>query len=314
MDPLSNVLALLKPRNYLSAGLDAGGGWSIQFPDQQAGIKSGALVSGECWLSVDGMAEPVHLNTGDCFLLPTGRSFRLASDMALAPIDATAIFTGIPKGGFARVNGGGACSILSNRFALTGQYADHLLQMLPPIVHIRGTPDQSALGWSIDRMMQELCDPQPGGFLIVDHLAHMMLVEALRLHLTDASAARAGWLFALADKQISQALTAMHEDPAHRWTLQNLAERAGMSRSTFAQKFKQAVGTSPMDYLINWRMALASDRLENSSDPIAVIASSLGYKSDAAFSTAFRRVMGCAPRQYSRGMRLVPHSGIKMPP
>ena len=110
-----------------------------------------------------------------------------------------------------------------------------------------------------------------------------------------------GWLFALADKQISAAIGAMHEDPAHGWTLQALAERAGMSRSTFALKFKAMVGASPMDYLTRWRMLLAGDRLASSSDPVSVIALSLGYESESAFSTAFKRVMGCSPRQHSRG-------------
>jgi AraC-like DNA-binding protein len=128
----------------------------------------------------------------------------------------------------------------------------------------------------------------------------MMLVQALRLHLEEGKAG-VGWLFALADKQMAAAITAMHADPAHPWTLQDLAERAGMSRSSFALKFKQTVGTSPMDYLTRWRMLLAGDRLAHSSDPVSVIALSLGYESESAFSTAFKRVMGCSPRQYSRG-------------
>jgi len=100
----------------------------------------------------------------------------------------------------------------------------------------------------------------------------------------------------------------MHEDPAHRWTLQQLAERAGMSRSTFALKFKETVGTSPLEYLTRWRMLLAGDRLANSNDPISVIARSLGYESESAFSTAFKRVMGRSPRQYSRGRNPAPPS------
>jgi AraC-like DNA-binding protein len=105
----------------------------------------------------------------------------------------------------------------------------------------------------------------------------------------------------LADKQMSAAINAMHADPAHRWTLQELAERAGMSRSTFAQKFKETVGASPMEYLTRWRMLLAGDKLMNSNEPVSVIALSLGYESESAFSTAFKRVMGCSPRQYSLG-------------
>jgi AraC-like DNA-binding protein len=145
-----------------------------------------------------------------------------------------------------------------------------------------------------------LLDPQPGTSLIAQHLAHMMLVQALRLHLAEGSQAGVGWLFALADKQMSTAITAMHGDPAHGWTLQKLAARAGMSRSTFALKFKETVGASPMEYLTRWRMLLAGDKLTNSREPISAVSSSLGYTSESAFSTAFKRVMGSSPRQYSR--------------
>ena len=99
----------------------------------------------------------------------------------------------------------------------------------------------------MDRMIEELRDPQPGGYLVAQHLAHMMLVQALRLHLAEGLGGGVGWLFALADRQMRAAISAIHETPAHRWTLQALAERAGMSRSTFALKFKQTVGASPMD-------------------------------------------------------------------
>jgi AraC-like DNA-binding protein len=120
----------------------------------------------------------------------------------------------------------------------------------------------------------------------------------LRLYLAEGLRGGVGWLFALADNQMSAAINAMHDDPAQGWTIQKLAERAGMSRSTFALKFKQTVGATPMEYLTRWRMQLAGDKLANASDPISVIAQSLGYESESAFSTAFKRVMGCAPRQY----------------
>jgi AraC-like DNA-binding protein len=191
--------------------------------------------------------------------------------------------------------------MVGGHFLLAGGHAGILLGVLPPIVHIRKESDKAAMRWSLERMMQELRDPQPGGFLVAQHLAYMMLVQALRLHLAEGLRGGVGWLFALADQQMSTAISAMHDDPAHGWTIQKLAERAGMSRSTFALKFKETVGASPMEYLTRWRMLLAGDKLTNSSDPISVIARSLGYESESAFSAAFRRVMGCSPRQYSRG-------------
>jgi AraC-like DNA-binding protein len=299
MDPLSDVLSLLKPRSYVSAGFDAGGQWSIQFP-RNAGIKCYAVVSGQCWLCVEGVADAVCLKSGDCFLLPSGRPFILASDLTLTPIDAGGIFSAARDGGIASCNGGGDFFLIGSRFALSGDHAGILLGMLPPIVHIRKKTEQAALRWSVERMMQELREGQPGGFLVAQHLSHMMLIQALRLHMAEGLKGGVGWLFALADKQMGAAINAIHEHPAQRWTLQLLASRAAMSRSSFALRFKQTVGASPMEYLARWRMLLAGDRLANSSDPISVIALSLGYESESAFSTAFKRVMGCSPRQYSR--------------
>lgn len=190
--------------------------------------------------------------------------------------------------------------LVGGHYALTGKQAGILLEALPSMVHIRKASDRAAWRWAVERMRHELREPQPGGFLVVQHLAHMMLVQALRLHLAEGVRAGVGWLFALADKQMSAAINSMHDASAHRWTVQALAEPAGMSRSTFALKFKEMVGASPMEYLARWRMLLPGDRLVNSSDPISVIALSLGYESESAFSTAFKRVMGCSPRQYGR--------------
>ena len=300
MDPLSEVLSLLKPRNYIARGFDMGGDLSVQFPKHE-GIKCYAVVSGQGWLVVEGVSDPVPLSAGDCFLLPRGWPFRLTNDLSLPPVDFHVLLPlARQDGGITAINGGGGCCIVGGHFLLGGGHADILLGLLPPIVHIRKESDKATMRWSLERMMQELRDPQPGGVLVAQQLAYMLLIQALRLHLEEGLRGGVGWLFALADKQMNAAITSIHDDPAHHWTLQKLAERAGMSRSIFALKFKETVGKSPMEYLTRWRMLLAADRLANSSDPVSVIALSLGYESESAFSTAFKRVMGCSPRQYSR--------------
>ena len=300
MDPLSDVLSFLKPRNYQCGGFDMGGQWSVRFPKHD-GIKCYALVSGTCWLAVEGVSEPVHLEAGDCFLLPRGWPFRLASDLALTPIDAHTLFHTPMNGAIRSINGGGDCFGVGGFFALSGPHAGLLLDVLPPIVHLRKEADKATLRWAMQRMMEELREPQPGSILVAQQLAQMMLIQALRLHLAEGTRGGIGWLFALADAEMRAAITAMHDDPARGWTVQALAEAAGLSRSSFALKFKATVGVSPLEYLTRWRMLLAGDRLAGGRESVSMIARSLGYESESAFSTAFKRVMSCSPRQYSRG-------------
>jgi AraC-like DNA-binding protein len=307
MDPLSDVLSLLKPRSYISGGFGLDCDLAIQFPRHQ-GVKCYAMLSGQCWLSVEGVPEAVLVMAGDCFLLPRGLPFCLATDLSLTPIDFDILRAARTAGGAVWNSEGAGHSIAGGHFLLGGSHANLLLGSLPPIVHIRKESDKAAIRWSLERMKEELRDPQPGSSLIAQQLAYMMLIQALRLHLADGVRSGVGWLFALADKQMSAAITCMHDDPGHRWTLQELAGRVGMSRSIFALKFKETVGETPMEYLTRWRMLLADDRLKTLDESISDIALSLGYESESAFGKAFKRVMGCSPRQYSRRSHLAPPS------
>ena len=299
MDPLSDVLSLLKLRTYLCGGLDMGGQWSVAVPRHDC-VKCYVVVCGEGFLAVEGVPDAVRLKEGDCFILPRGWPFCLASDLSLPPVDAQTFMQSPRQGGITCYQGGGDFLIVGGHFALEGATADLLLQLLPPIVHLRGESDKAMLRWGVERMTQELRDPQPGGFLVAQQLASMILIQVLRLHTEEQAGNGVGWLFALADKEMSAALGAMHEDPARRWTVGELAERACMSRSTFALKFKTTVGTPPLEYLTRWRMLLAGDKLASSGDSVSAIASSFGYESESAISTAYKRVQGCSPRQYGR--------------
>ena len=296
-DPLSDVLSLLKPRSYMSGGIDAGGEWSFQFERNNCFLCF-ALVSGHCWLSIEGDDGAIRLEAGAFVALPHGPAFRLASDLAVAPVDVRSIVTGPLNGRIVSWQGGGACLGLTAFFTFATEYARILLGLLPSLVHIRSHADRTVMQWYLERMIVVLRNPQPGGMLLGEHLAQMMLIEVLRLHVTQKETERVGWLFALSDRQLSAAMTAMHERPGYRWTVQELAQRACMSRSAFALRFKEKVGTSVIEYLTEWRMLLAGDRLMNSHDSVSAIALSLGYESESAFSFAFKREMGCSPRQY----------------
>src|SRR5580692_11655571 len=186
MDPLSDVLSLLKINSYACGGFDVGGDLCIHFP-KHAGIKCYAVVSGHGWLTVDGASDPVQLQSGDCFLLPRGRPFCLASDLGLPPVDFQTIRGSAKIGTVASYNGGGKFFIVGGHFALSGDQASILLDVLPPVVHLQTESDKAVLRWSIERIMEELREPRPGSTLIAQHLAHTMLLQALRLHLSDAS-------------------------------------------------------------------------------------------------------------------------------
>lgn len=298
MDPLSDILSFLEPRSYFVGGFEAGGEWSIRFGPHQ-GIKCYSVRSGACWLTVEDAGEPVLVVQGDCVLLPHGGPFRVASDPALPPVDWRSVLPGegAGDGALARVNDGGEVTILGGHFELVGPQSEFLLAMLPPVVHLRRETDRETLRWAFDRMRRELTDARPGAILIAQQLVYMILVQALRLHLDGGNGV--GWLFALSDKHIGAAIAAIHREPAKRWTVSSLAAEVGMSRSGFAARFRQAVGSGPIDYLTRWRMLLAA-RSVSRGEPVGAIAHSLGYKSESAFSTAFKRVMGRAPRDHLR--------------
>ncbi len=304
------MLSLVKISSYWSGGFDWGGEWCLRFGPHQD-IRVYAVVSGECWLALDDVPEPVHGRPGDCLLLPSGRPFRVGSNLALPPTDALTLASSVDHGGVTIHNGGGNFFGIGCNFRLAGEHANLLLGVLPPVVHIYQESDKSVLRWCIERMREELRTPQPGSFLVAQQLATLLLVQALRLHLIEGSqGVGVGWLFALANPQMRVALSAMHDDPGRRWTLGSLAKRAGMSRTAFAVKFKQSVGQSPLDYLLRWRMRRAATRLTHFDGSVAALAQSLGYGSESAFSTAFKRVMSCSPRQYSRNRLAAPASGI----
>ena len=302
MEPMSEVLALLKPQTYMSAGLNAAGAWAIQFPAHDY-IKFNAVTKGFCWIAVEEGGKPQRLEAGDCFLLPSGRPFVLASNLSLPKMPAETVYTeSCDRTGIC--NGGGEFSLVGARFEFSGEQASSLFASLPAVVSVRESSDQaSVLRWSLERFERELQEQSPGSSLIAEHLAHIMLIQVLRLHLATNQHGGVGWLSALADPQLCAALAAMHGDVSRRWTLEELGKTAHMSRSGFASRFKQVAGLSPMEYLARWRMHVAAERLKTTSHIILRIANSVGYESDAAFSTAFKKAMGQSPQHYRHAHR-----------
>lgn len=309
MDPLSDVLSLLNAHGTLSVRLAAGGNWCIQFPAYDS-IRFGTLVEGACWLQVDGMPQPVRLQAGDCYLLASGRPYKLGSDLALPAVDMRAVYARVNE----RVVYYGDrpdVQVVGGRFSLDAANAAFLLDSLPPLIQLRANSDQAdVLTWVLKRLAAEQLADTAGSAAMVVHLTHIMLLQMLRAHIdnSDEAPPLAGWLAALSDTQIGAALGLMHAQPNRRWTLPELANQVAMSRSAFALRFKTLVGVSPLDYLLRWRMRLAGRALATSKASVSLIGLAYGYESESAFSNAFKRVMGRPPREYRMELGRLPEA------
>ena len=297
MDPLSDIVALLHPHDCVAAGLDAGGDWSVRF-DRHAGLKCNAVLEGSCWLRAEGMDAPLRLEAGDCAILPHGRPFVLSARPMRDGADAATVYAPVPHGGTAIHGGGGDFFMTGARFLLSGLAAAALLRALPPALVVRPGASGDALRWSLARIAEELRADRPGRALSVAHLSHYVLVQALRTHLAGATPA-AGWLALLADRHLSRAVAAMHGDPARPWRVDALAAQAGLSRTAFAVRFRRVSGETPIGYLTTLRMLRAAEALRRGGGPLARVAAEVGYASESAFGTAFRRVMGAPPRRHA---------------
>jgi AraC-like DNA-binding protein len=299
MDPLEEILALVGTTSHLSTGLAAGGRWAIRF-EPPTGVKFNAVRRGHCFLRVEGVPDPYGLHAGDCFLLTRPRPFTLFSDPTVPPVAARPIFTAAVDG-VAHAGDGDDVFMIGGAFTFGERARVLLLDNLPPIVHIpAATAEATTVQWAIGQIDAELRQRQIASALVAEHLALVMLIQILRLHLARDPELTSGWLAGLADPVVAAALRRLHTRPAHPWTVEGLAHAVGVSRSTLAARFKRLVGKGPLEYLTDWRIELAAERFRRSRDTVATIAHAVGYSSESAFSVAFKRVTGSSPGTYRR--------------
>ncbi|TFW21676.1 AraC family transcriptional regulator [Duganella callida] len=299
-DPLSDVLNLLNARSVISTALVAGAPWSVRVGGYE-GLKFNAILRGDAWLQVEG-EPPLHLRQGDCFLLAKGRPFVVASDLALPPREAREVFANAVDH-VAHYGNGDACHIQGGKMTLDAAVAPLLVDALPALIHLpAAAPRAQTVHWLLARLSAEIAQQEAGNEVQARQLMQMMFIELMREYLAAPGGVAQGWLGAMADAGLRRALQAMHEQPGRGWTLPELAERAHMSRSGFAARFKTAVGIPPLDYLIRWRMHLASQALRDGGASVAEVAASVGYSSESAFGNAFKRVLGQPPKRYLAGL------------
>jgi AraC-like DNA-binding protein len=205
---------------------------------------------------------------------------------------------------FAHHGEGEDFSYLGGHVQLDPTSHELLADALPPWIHIRAElPQAAAFGWLLKQLVQEHASNLPGSKLASEQLAQLLFIQILRVHLATSESLPTGWLRALADPRIAPALRSIHREPSHSWGLEELARTAAMSRTMFAVRFKEVAGVAPLAYLAAWRMRLAMRALREEEVPVAMLARSLGYTSESAFSNAFKRMIGTSPKQYRSAAR-----------
>lgn len=291
-DPFSEVLAALGARSVRATGLEAAGDWSLAF-DGRARLKFVALTQGRCWLLLPDL-PPEALEEGDIVLL-SDTQYVVASDPKLETVDGMQLYAS-PGQDMVRLGDGDKTIMMGGGCGFSDGSARFVLDAMPTYLRIdRTSSSAEAVARTLTAMQTEVDQGAVGGSLVVERLAEILVVEAVRAYIASSPSDSIGWITALADPGIGKALRIMHGDVARRWTVPMLATAVGMSRSAFADRFSARVGCAPIDYLTRWRMALAQRKLD-AGHAVGAVAEAVGYTSQSAFAHAFKRIVGRTPR------------------
>ena len=290
VDVLSDVLTVMRAGRPVSALVGWRGAWAQDFAPVPGAVGARVVVRGSCVLIPAG-AAPIHLTAGDVVLLPHGRGHVLADSpdtvSAAAPCDPRAERRpDVPDPD---------TLTLCGAYELAPEGGHPLLRELPEVVHLSADGE---LKTAVTLLATELSQPGLGADALVPTLLDLLLLYTLRTWF--ASHPERGWAAALRDPVVAPALGAVHEDPAKPWTVASLAALGGLSRAPFARRFAELVGQSPMRYVTWWRMTTAARLLRSSDAALHAVAAEVGYQSEFAFATAFKRQYGVAPGRYRK--------------
>src|SRR5262245_26897700 len=309
MDTLSDVLRAVRLTGAIFFDVHAAEPWVAEtpvggsivgamFPGAEHLISYHVITRGTCWASVGG-ERPMSLSAGDVVVFPHGDAHVLSSapgmrnppDLALyhRPAEGQLPFT-ISVGDSQTDSAHFVCGFLG----CDARPFNPLLAALPRVFHVNDRAG-GAIGAFVQFALAEANEPRPGREAVLGHLSELMFVDVVRRYVETIPADQAGWLAGLRDPFVGRALTALHRSPAHDWSLESLARDVGLSRSALAERFTRLVGQPAMQYLTNWRMQLAANQLLSSTESVAAVAARVGYESEAAFSRAFKKVVGMPP-------------------
>ena len=327
VDPISDIFRTMHITAFGQHRLEATAPWGLiqEKEAEEKGTPSDQRISptdlahfamlsrGNCWLSVEGISDPIPLTGGDCFLLARGTSIVMRDSPRTRP---RSTFRGIAtkaKGNVVHYGGGGApTTIVCGSFSFDRASLRPITQLLPSFILIKADQARTlALHNTMQALASEMAEQAPGSGVVATRLAEVLFIQVLRAHIASGPERNKGWLRAVFDPQLGTALSAIHEKVNTAWTVESLAEAAGMSRSAFAARFKELLGQTPLEYVTGWRMQKAIQLLEQRDKKLIDVARLVGYESDAAFSKAFKRVVGANTGEYiKRGFEDQGHAGI----
>lgn len=315
MDPITDIFRTMHVTAFGLHRLEATAPWGIEQENQTeekvtasdkrmppTDLAHFAMLSrGNCWLSVEGNPEPIPLTGGDCFLLARGTSIVLRDSPRTRPRWTFREIGAKANGNVAQCGDGGVpTTIVCGSLSFDRASVKPITQLLPTFILSKAEQSRTlALHNTVQALAAEMAEPTPGSEAVATRLAEILVIQVLRAHIASGVEWRnKGWLRAIFDPQLGAALSAVHERVNAPWTVESLAEEAGMSRSAFAARFKELLGQTPLEYVTEWRMQKAMQLLQERDKKLIDVARAVGYESDAAFSKAFKRVVGASPGEY----------------
>jgi AraC-like DNA-binding protein len=276
-------------------------------PEAQHVLEYHVVTRGSCWITLlgDHASEPVQLQEGDIAVLPHGDPHVVSSAPGMraeASLDIPHLEEGNGMPFLLRTGGDGLsdASLICGFFSCDARPFNPLLDTLPRFMRFGRDTNTShhLLDYFIRCATTEMGDKRAGSRSVLNRLSELMFVEVIRLHMNELVDSNTGWLAGLRDPLVGRALTLLHTRPSHDWTLEELASEAATSRSVLVDRFAHLVGCPPMQYLTQWRMQTAARRLLEPGVTVAAVAHKVGYKSEAAFSRAFKKLVGLSPTEW----------------
>ena len=316
MDPITDIFRSMHVTAFGLHRLEATAPWGVRQENQSeeevassgkkvppSDLAHFAMLSrGNCWLSVDGIPEPIPLTGGDCFLVAKGTSIVLRDSPRTRPRSTFREIGAKANGNVVLHGGGGApTTIVCGSLSFDRASVKPITQLLPSFILMKTDEARTfALHNTVQALTSEMAEQSPGSEVVSTRLAEVLFIQVLRAHIASGSERDKGWLSAIFDPQIGMALSAVHNCVGSPWTVESIATAAGMSRSAFAARFKELLGQTPLEYVTEWRMQKAIQLLQQRDKKLIDVARSVGYESDAAFSKTFKRVVGASPGEYRR--------------